>query len=274
MSEPQKRFINTEFTMSLESYDKGWNMPYTHYHNDYEIYILESGVRSVKIADKEYVTAACDAALFTSNIPHKSSGISGFSGICIHFSERYLSKHLTAVSRQFLLKCFESPVIHLSQEAFDTIKQYALQFSVSRPENFVILTHILSLLTKERDNYSAQSITTTSEPDKETPTKARKIFSYVEENYASIRNLAELSKTFTVSDSYIYKIYQKKYNRTPKQYINELRINNACHRLQNTDATIARIAAECGYDCYEYFIRVFKSIKKCTPSEFRKSARM
>lgn len=271
MSEQRRRFINTEFTMSQESYESGWNMPYAHYHNDYEIYILESGTRTVIISDKEYTTTSHDAALFCSNIPHKSKGTSAFSGICIHFSQNYLNDHLTPSAGKLLMKCFAHPVIHLSSDAFLSIKQYAEQFTVSLPGNFVILINILNLL-------NAQSVLTSSSPnhnsDVTTQTKAQQIFTYVEENYISINNIAELAKAFDVSESYIFKLYQKKYHQTPKQHINELRINNACHHLQNTDTTINRIAADCGFNCYEYFIRVFKNIKKCTPSEYRKSARL
>lgn len=270
MSEPRKRFINTEFTMSQESYENGWHMPYAHYHNDYEIYILESGTRTVTISDREYTTTSHDATLFPSNVPHKSKGSSAFSGICIHFSQNYLSEHLTPSARELLMRCFAHPVIHLSPDTFFIIKKYAEQFTVSLPENFVLLINILNLL-------NAQSALTRSSTDDQVDTtkhsKAQQILTYVEENYTSINNIAKLANTFEVSESYIFKLYRKNYHQTPKQHINELRINNACHRLQNTDATIIHIAADCGFDCYEYFIRVFKNIKKCTPSEYRKSAR-
>lgn len=45
---------------------------------------------------------------------------------------------------------------------------------------------------------------------------------------------------------------------TPKQYINKLRINNACHRLKYEKKSIKSIALDCGFDSYEHFINVFK----------------
>lgn len=268
MPEQRKRFIHKDFTMSQESTANGWNMPYAHYHDDYEIYILENGSRTITIRDCEYVTISHDAALFPPNVPHRSRGDSGFSGICIHFSEQYLNQHLTSQAKQLLLKCFAFPVIHLSDQAFTIIKNFAENFIESTPDNFVTLIDLLHLLNQQQDMKKASPTL----PVTDNRTKAQQILSYVEENYATIKNIAALSAIFNVSECYIFKIFQKQYHQTPKQYINELRIRNACHHLKNSDSTIASIAANCGFDCYEYFIRVFKQQKKCTPSEYRRSA--
>lgn len=56
---------------------------------------------------------------------------------------------------------------------------------------------------------------------------------------------------------------------TPKQYINHLRIKNACHRLRHMDGTVKSVSSECGFDSYEYFVSVFKKIVGCTPTEYR-----
>lgn len=271
MSETKRSFINREFTISYESYEQGWTMPYTHYHNDYEIYILESGVRIVTLTDIEYTTASYDAILFDRNLPHTSRGTLPFSGICIHFSDLYLTNHLTPFSQTLLLKCFKTPLIHLSPEAFLIIKQYADNFTIFKEDNFVILIHILYLLNIHSENPLPLTEKKLSLNTKRTMTKAEQIFDYVEAKYTHIKSIDELANAFEVTESYIFKLYKKHYHQTPKQYINKLRINHACHRLKNTDETVRSIAAECGYDSYEYFMRVFKNSKNCTPLAYRRN---
>lgn len=262
------RFIRKEFTMSKECYTEGWSMPYAHYHDDYEIYILEEGQRTIFIEDRAYETSSRDAAFFRPNVPHWSKGEGGFCGICIHFSARYLDQYLTPSAKEQLLKCFASPVVCLSEEAFAIIRRYADTFVEGTEDNFVILITLLHLFGQQRNLLAPCPLT----PLPDARPKADQILSYVAENYADIHDIAALADCFQVSEGYIYRIFKKRVDRTPKQYINELRIQHACHCLKRSDETIRAIAAECGFDCYEYFVRVFKEQQKCTPSEYRKRA--
>lgn len=262
----KNRFINDDFRISQESTGNGWTMPYSHCHVSYEIYILTSGERVVTIEDKEYTVKAHDATLFLSNVPHKSRGNTPFSGICIHFSERYLDLSFTVNTKKNLLRCFKNKVLYLSDDAFHTIQTIADNFIVNSTDNFVILSIILTLL-----NHSApgnhDGVTAGQEKGLN---KAQLIMQYIEENYVFIKHISDITTTFHVSEAYIFQIYRKNYNVTPKQYINRLRIRHACHRLQHTSHTIKSIALDCGFDSYEYFVNVFKEIARCTPTEYRK----
>lgn len=208
-----KCFINKEFTISQEKYETGWNMPYRHFHNDYEIYILESGVRTVSLDECEYATKARDASLFLPNHPHGSKGECAFSGICIHFSKGYLATHLTTFAQKILLACFETPIISLSAEQFEVIKKYADHFVLSAPDNFVILSSILKLLNdaatanKEtceqhpvkndfQTNFEFKSDVTfkSASKSKKKNTKAYQILEYTKTNYTNIHNIHELPR--------------------------------------------------------------------------------
>lgn len=262
----KNRFINDDFRISQESTDNGWTMPYSHCHASYEIYILTSGERVVTIEDKEYTVKAHDATLFSSNIPHKSRGNTPFSGICIHFSERYLDLSFTENTKKNLLRCFKNKVLYLNDDAFHTIQTIGDNFIVNSTDNFVMISIILTIL-----NHSApgndDGVTAGQEKGLN---KAQLIMQYIEENYVFIKHISDITTTFHVSEAYIFQIYRKNYNVTPKQYINKLRIRHACHRLQHTSHTIKSIALDCGFDSYEYFVNVFKEIAGCTPTEYRK----
>lgn len=97
---PKRSFVTENFSISQEAYDFGWTMPYTHYHDSYEIYILESGERVVTMDGQDYVTKQYDAALFKKNITHTSRGETPFSGICIKFLDRFLDFYFTKNSKK------------------------------------------------------------------------------------------------------------------------------------------------------------------------------
>jgi len=53
------------------------------------------------------------------------------------------------------------------------------------------------------------------------------------------------------------------------KYLNQKRIANAETLLINPDMSITEVALHSGYTSLSAFIRMFKLIKNCTPTEFR-----
>lgn len=262
---PKRSFMTKDFSISQESHSEGWTMPYTHFHDSYEMYILESGSRIVTIDDIEYCVGSYDVTLFNKNIPHTSRGDTPFSGICIHLLDRFIDFYFTKEAKKILLECFNHTVIHLTEDEFSVIKNIANNFVIKEEGNFmkfVQIADILSNAAKRLDDHVSFQ--------KQNPTsKAKSIIQYVNDNYIFINNVADIMEHFGVSESYVFKIFKQEYNTTPKKYLYQLKLNNACHWLENRDTTIKTIAFESGFECYEYFIRLFKEKMKCTPTEYR-----
>ena len=254
-----------DFTITKEVTSGGYNMPYSHMHNSFEIYLLISGDRTVIIDDEKHKVAAGDVTLFDKNIPHRSYGDVPYSGICIKFKDYYLNLYFTPLAKQELLSCFEYPVIKLNAEQITYIYAIADSFDETSQYNFAILANILSML---NDATAKQELPV--EGTEKAATIAEQLVSYVDNNYTSISNLSELTKLFNISESYIYKIFKTKFNTTPNKYIYNLRIDCACHWLEITDRTVKSIALGCGFKSSEHFMRVFKAHKGCTPKEYRK----
>ena len=261
----KRQFIADDFRISQESIDNGWTMPYSHCHAAYEIYILKSGERTVTIDDMEYTAGAKDATLFPSNSYHKSSGDTPFSGICIHFSERYIDLYFTAEAKKQLMKCFKHKVIRLNDANFETITTIVDNFTENATNNFLILASVLDIL-----NHSSNSLGSKLKAKNEREMKkSQRIIGYVNENYAFIKRISDITELFGISENYVFQIFRKSYGMTPKQYINKLRINNACHRLRYEKKSIKSIAYDCGFDSYEHFINVFKKTVGYTPSKYK-----
>ena len=70
-------------------------------------------------------------------------------------------------------------------------------------------------------------------------------------------------------DSYL----GKKFGQSFKDYLNNCRIEQACHLLLRTDKKIYQIAETVGYRDLDYFVNRFISVKGCTPAKFRKQAK-
>lgn len=261
----KRSFINDNFRISQEQFDTGWTMPYAHYHNAYEIYILKTGSRVVNIDGEESQVNAHEVTLFNSNSMHKSRGDVPFSGICIHFSKWYLEFFFTETAINELMKCFSKQIVPLNDADFKTVCDIADNFSYEADFNYIRLALILDILNKSVENKNPPD---TVQADKKA-FAADNIIRYIDENYAYIKTIDELSQRFGVSDGYVHKIFRERFDTTPKHYINKLRIRHVCHCMQYTERPAKQLAAEAGFDCYAHFLRVFKAETGLTPKEYR-----
>ena len=74
-----------------------------------------------------------------------------------------------------------------------------------------------------------------------------------------------------ISTVRVTSILQEKYNKTCKQYLNDIRITAAKQLLKTSDRTIAEIAFAVGYNNISHFNRVFKETVNCSPTEYREN---
>ena len=99
----------------------------------------------------------------------------------------------------------------------------------------------------------------------------RQIQKYLADNYASDWDLSELAALFYINSSYLSHIFKKKTGKTLSMYIEDLRIQNACTLLSNTDLPIGEIAAAVGYSDPNYFAKRFRKKVGTSPASYRKA---
>ncbi len=107
--------------------------------------------------------------------------------------------------------------------------------------------------------------------DKKMSYNMARIIKYIDENYFMDITLSSLSEKFMVSESYIARLFRNDLGTTSVQYINHLRIINACRMLLCSGKSVGEISEEVGFKDQYYFTRIFKSFLKMTPTQYRKS---
>lgn len=93
----------------------------------------------------------------------------------------------------------------------------------------------------------------------------------IAEHYAENISLRNLGEKYYMNSSYLGQVFRKKFNVSFKDYLTNIRINEAAKQLIMTDKKINQISEEVGYMDCDYFIRKFIEIKGCTPSKYRKN---
>lgn len=93
---------------------------------------------------------------------------------------------------------------------------------------------------------------------------------YIEENFLARRiSVEELAQICGISDSYLKKLFVKRFSVPPSKYIIQLKINYACDLLLSKRYTITHVAELCGYTDIHFFYRQFKQYMGITPTGFQ-----
>ncbi len=78
-----------------------------------------------------------------------------------------------------------------------------------------------------------------------------------------------LAALANISPSHFFTLFKRYVGRTPMDYFIRLRLQCACHLLENTEMSVKAIAYTLGYNDPFYFSRIFKSFNRIAPSKYR-----
>ena len=92
---------------------------------------------------------------------------------------------------------------------------------------------------------------------------------FIQCNYTSDISVEDIACYIRISRSHLYRLFIDTMGISPKEYLMNFRINQACGLLRTSDMTIAQISASTGFNDPLYFTRVFKTVKGITPSQMK-----
>ena len=96
------------------------------------------------------------------------------------------------------------------------------------------------------------------------------LLKWIKKNYTQEITLEKISQYAGLSEKYLCRIFKAYTSKTIMDYVNEIRIEQACVELAYTSVTEA--AFNCGFNNLSYFCKLFKKYKGMTPREYKKQA--
>jgi AraC-like DNA-binding protein len=248
-----------------------------HFHPEYELNFIKNakGVKRV-VGDHVDEIGDIELVLIGPNLHHgwlnhnRVNEVAHEITIQFHedlFDEKLLSRRIMKPIKEMLDRSVHG--ILFSEDIAKAVCGRLSQVSrLDGVDYFLELVSILCDLANSRNQILLSTYTVHRESF-ENSDRIKKVYEFVQDNYHRKISLAEVSELVNVSQVSFNRFIKKRTGKTFVNYLNDVRVGFSVMRLIEKDTNISEIAMNCGFNNIANFNRVFKKIKKCTPSQYK-----
>jgi len=249
-----------------------------HQHEEIQFSIILEGEGTLIVGDTVNFYSKNDILILDSNMPH------------VFKSDVKASEHSRMLSLFFTKDSFGTDFFDLeellelqkffkrSKHGFKVtshkkiLKELFLKLEASsKLERFMILLQLMKIASQANYESLSSFIYDKKYSDNEGK-RMRDVLAFTMNQYTTDITLDAVAEVSNMTKNAFCKYFKKRTNKTYFQFLNELRIENACKLMQTqTDSSISEIAYQSGFNNISNFNRQFKIIKGKSPNNYRKN---
>lgn len=229
----------------------------------YLIHYVISGAGSYRVGGKTYPLSAGDAFLVYPNteVIYRADEKNPWEYAWVGFTGSDAAAILRATDFRP-----ESPCIFCMPDG-DSLKQQLLSIYEIRGNEFRHAVEMTGRL------YAALAVFIQGSHKKESENTAlsyvQKCMDYISANYSYPLTVEELAAYVGLSRSQLFRSFEAVINQSPKEYLTDFRMRQACDLLAHSDLSVTAIANSVGFDNSLYFSKTFRRKKGMPPSKYR-----
>ena len=245
-----------------------------HWHSEFEIIRVLEGIFSVHLNNVEHTLSNGDVLFVQGGCLHRGEP-SNCVYECLVFNVGMLKRQQNGILEKYL-----SPIINSQIEIsnrLDPAHRETLQivqslFSAMRdtPPYYELAVYSLLLSLFQR-LYSEKYIVPVSKMlyGHQAQTVMH-IIEWIEKNYCEPIDLDKIEVFSGWNKKYLCRIFKEYTSKTVTEFINELRIENACYEISVRGKTITEASYNSGFNDLSYFCKIFKRYTGITAKEYKK----
>ncbi len=242
-----------------------------HFHNAVEIVRVEEGMIGTVVGEKELILKKGDTLIINKKTTHKlyfykEKAIVTYLQIDIDRYGGFREKDIYMLSFKnenlpYKLYDINSDVNMLFDDITEEIKNKKTYYTDYIKSDLFRIYAVMA-----REGFFTDNVL--FENGRECK-KILPVLEYLNENTGEKIYLEYVCSILNVDKFYFCKLFKKIMGMTFVEYVNFIRLKKAEDLLLNTDKNISEISYECGFASIQYFNKLFKLNRKCTPKEFR-----
>lgn len=102
----------------------------------------------------------------------------------------------------------------------------------------------------------------------------QKSIEYISANYSYPITVEDIASYVGLSRSHLFRSFETVLGVSPKEYLTDFRIKQACYLLEHSSLSMTAIANSIGFDNSLYFSKTFHKKKGMAPKEYRETHRL
>lgn len=254
----------------VDSASPRYQMPF-HWHLEYELILVKSGIFELSLDGSVFAMNSGDCAWIGTGVLH-----GGTPEECIYECVVF---DLGTLLRDTPI-CAKSAAEFLSDE-----NEYTGVFRAGSVQSD-LASRLLSAMRQEQKGYEWTTLglmwqlmgsLINSRPPSSSPSRDRQrllrlksVLSHIRNHYQNTMSLEELAAIAQMSPKYFCRAFSQMTGRTPVEYLNYYRIEQAGEQLVMTENSVTEIALNCGFHDMSYFSKTFTRYKGVSPRTYRK----
>ena len=143
-------------------------------------------------------------------------------------------------------------------------------FNVFGMDRLILLLKLLNILSESQDIQPLASSGVYNDFNEQDGKRLDAVYRFTMNEYPRKINLKEVANIASMTENSFCRYFKRRTRKSYIDFLNEIRIGQACKLLQQDDYSISQVCFEVGYNNLSNFNRKFKEINGCTPSDFRK----
>jgi len=280
------QLINITLSGSKTIYIKHIDQPFLdapfHFHNLCELVWIQKGQGNRIIGDSVDNFTDGDLVLMAPSLPHiwrndrqfyNDGKEDNVKSTVIYFPEDFL---LNITDEESMLLSIKS-LIKKSKRGllfYGATRQHVVSLlsGILVTEGFSKIISFLSIidhLAQSNEFKVITSVSYTNRFEEQDTDRIDKVYKFLLNNFHRDIELKEVSDLSNMTTNSFCRFFKSRTNKSFVQFLNELRIANACKLLQQPIKTVAEASYESGFNSLTRFNKCFKSIKGMTPSAYR-----
>lgn len=247
----------------------------SHWHTPMEIIMPLENQYRVTCCNELYTLREGDVLVINPGIIHSMEADAGRrlifqADFTLLYGIRELEATMSIISPALLITAEDLPEIHeqIQNLMMEISDEYFADAPLSEAAIYAKLIEIFVLIGR---SYSpnARNFNNSISKQREYTERFLYICNYISEHYSEDLTLDYVAGISGFSKYHFSRLFKQFTNLSFYKYLNKKRIENAEKLLMDQELTITEIALQCGFSSLSAFIRMFKIIKNCTPTEFK-----